>query len=84
MSFRGHLPTFLSNYLSNCHFKGRGGTTISDLYTHESAISQGSSLSVTLFSIEIDILHALVFYTIFDLCLLKCFLTIPYYNVSFF
>ena len=51
---KGRLPHFIDNFLSNRNFKVRVGTTLSDLQGQEEGVPQGSSLSVTLFSIEIN------------------------------
>ena len=47
---RGHMPTFISKFLSNRKFSVRIGGTLSDIYDQEEGVPQGSILSVTLFS----------------------------------
>jgi len=51
---KGHLPIFISNFLSDRHFKVRTGTTLSDLFPQEMGVPQGSILSVTLFGLRIN------------------------------
>ena len=51
---KGRLPIFIDNFLSNRNFKVRVGTTLSGLQGQEEGVSQGSILSVTLFSIKIN------------------------------
>jgi Reverse transcriptase (RNA-dependent DNA polymerase) len=51
---RGHLPTFVSNFLSNHKFNVRVGPYFSDAYKQEMGVTQGSILSVTLFVIKIN------------------------------
>jgi len=54
MDLKGHLPTFIENFLSDRHFRVRVGTTLSDLHDQEMGVPQGSILSVTLFSVKIN------------------------------
>ena len=54
MGFRGRLPIFISNFLSNRHFRVRVNATLSDIHNQELGVPQGSILSVTLFSIKIN------------------------------
>ena len=56
---KGRLPHFIDNFSSNRNFKVRVGTTLSDLQGQEEGVPQGSILSVTLFSIKINIFKAL-------------------------
>ena len=51
---RGHLPTFISKFLSNRRFSVRIGGTLSDIYNQEEGVPQGSILSVTSFSLKIN------------------------------
>ena len=51
---RGHMPTFISKFLSNRKFSVRIGGTLSDIYDQEEGVPQGSILSVTLFSLKIN------------------------------
>lgn len=53
--FRGRLPNFIENFLSDRFFRVRVGNTFSDLHEQELGLQQGSILSVTLFSIKINI-----------------------------
>ena len=52
--FKGRLPIFIDNFLSNKNFKVRVGTTLSGLQGQDEGVPQGSILSVTLFSIKIN------------------------------
>lgn len=54
MGFRGYLPIFISNFLSNRVFRVRVRDVLSDLHVQESGVPQGSILSVTLFSIKMN------------------------------
>jgi hypothetical protein len=54
LNFRGHLPIFIKNFLNFRLFQVRMGSTLSDFYTQEEGVPQGSVLSVTLFSIKIN------------------------------
>ena len=54
LGFRGHLPKFVKNFLTDRKFQIRTGTTLSDLHTQEMGVPQGSILSPALFSIKID------------------------------
>ena len=45
LDFRGHLPTFIDGFLSHRLFHVRAGSTLSDTYEQEMAVSQGSILS---------------------------------------
>ena len=56
---KDRLPHFIDNFLSNRNFKVRVGTTLSDLQGQEEGVPQGSILSVTLFSIKINIFKLL-------------------------
>lgn len=51
---RGRLPNFISNFLSDRHFRVRMGSFLSDLFDQEMGVPQGSILSVTLFSLKIN------------------------------
>ena len=51
---RGHMPTFISKFVSNRKFSVRIGGTLSDIYDQEEGVPQGSILSVTLFSLKIN------------------------------
>ena len=54
LGFKGNLPTFISNFLSDRIFKVRIGTTLSDLHKQEMGVPQGSILSPLLFNIKIN------------------------------
>ena len=45
---RGHMPTFISKFLSNRKFSVRIGGTLSDMYNQEEGVPQGSIISVTI------------------------------------
>ena len=51
---KSRLPIFIDNFLSNRNFKVRVGPTLSGLQGQEDGVPQGSTLSVTLFSIKIN------------------------------
>jgi ribonuclease HI len=51
---RGHLPTFISNFLQDRTFKVRFGSTLSDTFTQEMGAPQGSILSPTLFILKMN------------------------------
>ena len=51
---RGRLPMFVSSFLSDRVFRVRVGNTLSDSFTQEMGVPQGSILSVTLFSLKIN------------------------------
>ena len=51
---KGNCLILLTIFLSNINFKVRVGTTLSDLQGQEEGVPQGSILSVTLFSININ------------------------------
>ena len=51
---RGHLPVFVADFLANRQFRVRLGSTLSDLYSQEMGVPQGSILSVTLFILKIN------------------------------
>jgi len=54
IGLKGKLPTFISNFLSERYFKVRVNSTYSNICEQEMGVSQGSILSVTLFSIKIN------------------------------
>ena len=54
VGIRGHLPVFLSNFLSNRTFKVKVGQSLSSDYTQYQGVPQGSVLSCTLFSLAIS------------------------------
>ena len=51
---RGHLPIFIAPFLKDRSFKVRVGSTFSDSHLQEMGVPQGSILSVTLFSVNIN------------------------------
>ena len=54
VGLRGHLPTFISQFLDDREFRVRIGPTFSDVHHQEMGVPQGSVLSVTLFSLKIN------------------------------
>ena len=54
LGFRGRLPHFIQQFLSDREFQVRLGTTLSDLHQQELGVPQGSILSPALFSIKIN------------------------------
>ena len=53
---RGRMPIFISKFFDNRNFRVRIGSTFSDPFEQEMGVPQGSILSVTLFSLKINIL----------------------------
>ena len=51
---KGHLPKFIANFLSDRQFQVRSGSTLSDIFTQEMGVPQGSIISVTLFGLRIN------------------------------
>ncbi|OOZ61509.1 hypothetical protein BOW45_13050 [Solemya velum gill symbiont] len=49
-----HLPVFIQNFFYDCHFRVRLGSTLSDTFSQEMGVPQGSILSVVLFPIKIN------------------------------
>jgi hypothetical protein len=49
---RGRLPRFIADFLANWHFRVRVGTCLSDAYSQEMGVPQGSILSVSLFILK--------------------------------
>ena len=54
MRFRGKLPLFIQNFLSDRKFKVRVGHNYSSLQDQEMGVPQGSILSVTLFILKLN------------------------------
>ena len=54
IGLKGRLPIFVQNFLVNREFKVRVGSTLSEAHNQEQSVPQGSILSVTLFSLEIN------------------------------
>ena len=54
LGFRGHLPRFIQSFLSECSFRVRVGSTLSELHKQEMGVLQGSILSLVLLSIKIN------------------------------
>ena len=48
------MPIFITKFLENRNFGVRLGSTFSDVFDQEMGVSQGSILSVTLFSLKIN------------------------------
>lgn len=51
---RGRLPLFISSFLTNRQFQVRLGSVLSDFFSQEMGVPQGSILSVTLFILKIN------------------------------
>ena len=56
---KGRLPIFVQNFLHNREFEVRVGSTLSEAHNQEQGVPQGSILSVTLFSLKINIIKCL-------------------------
>ena len=54
LNLRGNLPKFIENFLKNRSFQVKVGSTLSDPYTQEEGVPQGSILSPLLFEIKIN------------------------------
>ena len=54
LGVKGHLPGFIKGFLTNRLFRVRVGSTLSDYFTQEVGVPQGSILSPVLFSIKIN------------------------------
>ena len=54
IGLKGHLPNLINIFLANRNFDIRLGSTISDNFEQEMGVPQGSILSVTLFSTNIN------------------------------
>ena len=54
LGLRGRLPMFLKNFLFERTFRVRVGSTFSDPQHQEVGVPQGSTLSITFFSIKIN------------------------------
>ena len=51
---KGRLPIFVQNFLFNRELKVRVRSTLSEAHNQEKGVPQGSILSVTLFSLNIN------------------------------
>lgn len=61
MGFRGNLPIFIENFLSDRVFMVLYGNMLSDEYKQEEGVPQGAILSTTLFNIKLnDIVKAIL------------------------
>ena len=60
LGFRGRLPCFISNFLSDRLFQVKIGSTLSDFHVQENGVPQGSILSPVLFNIKINIVTAVL------------------------
>ena len=54
LGLRGNLPIFIENFLSNRLFQVRVNSTLSDEFSQEQGVPQGSVISPTLFNIKIN------------------------------
>ena len=54
LGLRGHMASFVENFLKDRSFKVRIGSTLSDTYLQEEGVPQGSILSPLLFEIKIN------------------------------
>ena len=54
------MPNFISNFLKNRNFKVRVGSNLSDKYSQEMGVPQGSILSVTLFNLKVNSLSKIL------------------------
>ena len=54
LEFRGRLPIFIQNFLSDRHFRVKSGSTFSNSYLQENGVPQGSILSPILFNLKIN------------------------------
>ena len=54
MDFRGNLPIFIKNFLSDRVFLVLYGNLLSDEYTQEEGVPQGAILSTTLFNVKLN------------------------------
>ena len=54
IGLKGRLPLFLQNFLTDCEFNVKVGSTLSELHNQEQGVPHGSILSVTLFSLKIN------------------------------
>jgi Reverse transcriptase (RNA-dependent DNA polymerase) len=57
---RGHLPTFITHFLTERHFRVRVGNVLSRSIYQENGVPQGSVLSVVLFEISINSITACI------------------------
>lgn len=75
LGFRGRLPLFISNFLTDRFFRVRVNNTYSNRHTQEMGVPQGSILSVTLFSLKINsvvnVVPPGIFFSLYvdDLCI---------------
>ena len=54
MGLRGHLPTFIGNFLSDRVFQVSLGILLSDRFEQEEGVPQGAILSTTLFNVKVN------------------------------
>ena len=60
LDFRGHLLTFIDEFLFHRLFQVRAGSTLSDTYEQETGVPKGSILAPVLFSLKINNIVKLV------------------------
>ena len=56
LEFRGRLPIFIQNFLSDRHFQVKSGTDFSNSYLQENGVPQGSIISPMIFNLKISII----------------------------
>ena len=56
IGLKGRLPLFIQNFLNDREFKVKAGSTLLELHKQEQGVPQGSILSITLFSIKINVI----------------------------
>ena len=54
LDFRGSLPIFIENFLCDRRFRVRSDSTLSDVFSQETGVPQGSILSPVLFNLKIN------------------------------
>lgn len=67
-NIRGHMLKFIINFLQHRRFKVKNGSILSNTFTLENGIPQGSVLSVILFLVAINDINSRILYPIQTLC----------------